>query len=60
MLLWIAIVMLLDAGAALWFEPRLARIWPARHVRKAAVIEGVLALVLIAVHVFRQAGGSGQ
>lgn len=60
MLLWIASVMLVDAGAALWFEPRLARIWPARHVRKAAVAEGLLALVLIAVHVARQPGVGDQ
>ncbi|HMO05890.1 MAG TPA: hypothetical protein PKC67_11460 [Kiritimatiellia bacterium] len=59
MLLWIAIVLLLDAGAALWFEPRLARIWPARHVRKAAVIEGFVALGLIILHTVRAIGANG-
>lgn len=60
MLVWIAIVMLLDAAAALWFEPRLARVWPARRVRIVAVIEGLVALGLIALHLARAAGGAGS
>lgn len=53
MLLWIAILLLLDAAFGLWFEPRFARALPRVRIRWIALAEGVLGLLLIAWHVLR-------
>jgi len=50
MLLWIAILLLLDAGLALWFERRVRIILPGWNINVLALIEAAVAVVCIAVH----------
>ena len=49
--LWIAALMLLDAGLCLWFEERLAAWRPRLNLRRIAIIEGIAGLLIVAVHV---------
>lgn len=53
MLLWIAILLLLDAGFALWLERRLDALFPRLSVRQIALLEGGIGVVLAAVHFWR-------
>lgn len=50
MLLWIAILLLIDASGALWFESQLARAMPRVNVRWLAFGEALLGLLLVWWH----------
>lgn len=52
MLLWIAILLLADAGFALFFENRFRDILPRWNVKVIAILEGLIAFVLIALHFY--------
>jgi hypothetical protein len=52
MLLWIAIVLLLDAGFALLFENRVRIILPRWNVKIIALLEALLAAILVAWHFY--------
>lgn len=50
MLLWIAILLLLDAGFALLFEHKVRARIPGWNVKVIALVEAVIAFLLIAWH----------
>ncbi len=50
--IWVAIVLLLDAGIGLWNARRFAPIIPPRRLGWIAVIEGVIAVALALWHFF--------
>lgn len=50
MLLWIAILLLTDAGLALWFEDRARVILPRWNIKVIALLEALLALGIVAWH----------
>lgn len=52
MLLWIAVILLVDAGCALLFENRVRIILPRWNVRVIASIEALIAFALIAWHFY--------
>lgn len=51
--IWIAIVLLLDAGFGTWNAQRLARVIPPRRLFVIAIAEAMLAVALVAWHAFR-------
>lgn len=50
MLLWLAILLLIDAGLALMFENRVRVILPTWNVKVIALLEALLALGLVVWH----------
>lgn len=53
MLLWISILLLLDAGLALWNEHRIKHVLPSWNIKRIAILEGVIAVFLIFFHIWR-------
>ena len=51
--MWMAIVLLVDAGIGLLGLPRFEKIIPARLLTRIAMIEAALALALVAWHFLR-------
>jgi hypothetical protein len=49
--IWVAIVLLLDAGVGLWNARRLARVIPPRRLAWIAALEGAVAAALVLWHV---------
>jgi len=49
MWIWLAILMLIDAGLVLWYEPRLKSWAPKLPLRKLALLEAGLALLIAAI-----------
>lgn len=54
-LFWIAVVLLLDAGIGLLGEQRFHRVFPSLPIRTIALVEGLVALILLAVYFVSQA-----
>lgn len=54
MLLWIAILLLIDSGLALWFERRIKRVLPRWNIHVLALTEAAVALLLIALHFWKR------
>jgi hypothetical protein len=50
MLLWIAILLLLDSGLALWNQNRIEQVFPRWNVRVLAMMEAVAAGMLVGLH----------
>lgn len=48
--IWVAIVLLLDAGIGLWNTHRLARVIPPRRLFWIAIAEAALAFALVGWH----------
>lgn len=45
--IWVAIILLLDAGIGLWNAHRLSRVMPPRHILRIALIEAAAATALL-------------
>jgi len=50
MLLWIAILLLIDSSLALWFERRIKLVLPRWNINVLALMEAAVAVLLIALH----------
>jgi hypothetical protein len=50
MLLWIAILLLVDASLGLLFENRARAFLPGWAIRRIAIAESLLAIICIAIH----------
>lgn len=53
MLLWVSILLLLDSGLALWHQNRIEKVLPRWNVRRFAVLEAFIALMLTGLHFWR-------
>ena len=49
---WIAIVMLLDAAAGLWWSSRWQALSPRINVERVAILEGFAAMFILYIHYF--------
>ncbi|MCZ7592973.1 MAG: hypothetical protein M5U15_12925 [Kiritimatiellae bacterium] len=45
--IWVAIILLLDAGIGLWNAHWLSRLMPPRHILRIAIIEAAVAIALL-------------
>ncbi len=54
MILWIAILLLTDAGFALLSEHRIRSMLPRWNIKSVAFIEAGIALILVAIHFGRR------
>ena len=48
--IWIAIVLLVDAGIGLWGENTWQKLAPSINIRRVALIEAAAALAIVAIH----------
>jgi len=48
--IWAAILLLLDASFGLWNQERFAKSLPQLNIIRVALIEALIALILLAVH----------
>jgi len=53
MLIWIAVILLCDAGFALWHERRIERVLPKINIKLFALIEALLGIILTTLHFMR-------